>query len=196
MRVIFLRHGQTGENAAHRHQPTNTPLSVLGRTQAVAAGKLLRSEAVTHIVSSPVVRALQTASLVTDQLDLLPSIDYNLRELERPDALVGHRHFSLRSLLFYTFWFLGLTQGGEAYRDLRARIAAARTELERLPADATVVVVSHTVFINLYIAHVHRSWSVWPWQAALVFWRLVRMKNTARVEFEVIDGCWRWSKLK
>lgn len=190
MKVIFVRHGQTGENVAHRHQPNFTPLSFEGRKQAVAAGEVLRQFHPSHIISSPLVRALQTAGLIATECELIPSIDHAAKELERPQSLTGHPHFSLKSLLFYKFWFLGLSQGGESYRDLRRRIALVRKHLESLPAESVVVIVSHTVFINLFLAHTNRDVAMWPWQAVVVFLRIVRLKNAAMIETSYTEGKW------
>jgi len=191
MKLILVRHGQTSENVAHRHQPSATPLSVIGRKQAVAAGVRLAEVQPTHVISSPVIRALQTASLIADQVDLIPSIDHNLKELVRPPSMTGHKHFSLRSLLFYKFWFLGLNSGGESYRVLRKRCQEAREHFEQLPDDAVVVAVSHTVYINLFLAHLRRNRALWPWQALVVFYKLVKMKNTAMIELTYEEGKWR-----
>lgn len=191
MKIIFVRHGQTGENTVHRHQPDHTPLSHVGRKQAVVAGEQLVSLDVTHVFSSPLIRALQTASLIANECDLIPSIDHDLKELQRPDAMTGYSHFSFKSLLFYKFWFLGFTRTGESYRQMRSRIVSARSTLECLSNDAVVVVVSHTVFINLFIAHLDRTSALWPWQSALVFLRVIRMKNTGMIELTYAGGKWQ-----
>ena len=191
MKIILVRHGQTNENAAHRHQPDHTPLSILGRQQAMAVGDKLADRQLTHVVSSPLVRALQTASLIASKSDLIPSIDHDLHELARHRSMTGHGHYSLRSLLFYKFWFLGLTRSGESYRALRLRAARVRAHLELLPDDAVVAVVSHTVFLNLFVVHLTRTRSLWPWQAAAVFLRLIKMPNTGTIELTCNDGVWR-----
>ena len=185
MKIIFIRHGQTNENVAHRHQPEYTPLSIVGRRQAVAAGARLSKLGVTHIVSSPLVRTLQTASLIADKVDLIPSIDHSLRELVRPPTLTGYTHSNWRSVLFYIWWYIGLIHSGETYRMIRTRIATAQLHLERLPADAVVVVVSHAVFISLYDTHVFHPRMMGPIRAVRTFIKLKRMKNTGMIEFTV-----------
>jgi len=190
MKVILIRHGETDENVAHRHQPNATSLSIRGRQQAVAVGEKLAKCGVTHVLSSPLNRALQTASLIANQADLIPSINHDLAELERPRSMTGHKHFSLRSLFFYKFWFLGFAQGGESYRQLRQRILRVKTQLETLPPDAVVAVASHTVFINLFLAHLQRRWPLWPWQAAWVFLKLVRMPNGGTIELTYQANRW------
>jgi probable phosphoglycerate mutase len=192
MKVIFVRHGQTAENVAKRHQPEHTPLTVEGRKQALAAASRLSEIGVTHVVSSPLVRTLQTASLIADQLDMIPSIDHALVELMRPPTLTGHTHRSWRSLFFYMRWYVGLTLTGESYSDLRQRIKLAQQNLGKLPSDATVLVVSHSVFINVFVAHMCHGRMMHPFKAAATFLRLLRMKNAAVVELTytpVTQGC-------
>jgi len=191
MKLILIRHGQTDENVAHRHQPNDTPLSVLGRKQAVQAADTLQTAGVTHVVSSPLIRALQTASLIANGLDIIPSVSHAWKELERPSSLTGHKHFSLRSLLFYKFWFLGLTRSGESYRSMRQRVVVAKEQLALLPEDAVVAVVSHTVFINIFIVHLHRRLPLWPWQAVWVFWKIICLKNTDMIELFFEEGEWK-----
>ena len=197
MKIIFVRHGQTSENVAHRHQPENTPLSVIGRKQAVTVGEQLREHNPTHIVTSPLVRAVQTASLIADQLDMIPSIDHSLRELIRPRKLTGHGHKTIRSLLFYKLWYLGILRDGESYRTLRKRIGISQNNLAQFSPDATVIVVSHSVFINMFIAHMCRMRAIGPMEAFKTFVQVLHMKNTqcTVLEYTPIEkGCgWRKS---
>jgi broad specificity phosphatase PhoE len=138
------------------------------------------------------VRALQTASLIADQINLTPSIDPYLVEIKRPRSLVGYKHHSIRSLFFYLRWYFGLVRTGETYRDLRFRIAAAKANIEQLPPDAVVVVVSHSVFIKMFLIHVCFNRAMNPFQAMMVFMTLSKLKNTETVEFTytpIKKGC-------
>jgi len=188
MRVVFVRHGQTGENVAGRHQPGHTPLSITGRQQAVAAGLKLSTIGVTHVVASPLVRTLQTASLIANQIALIPSIDHSLTELKRPQWLTGFTHRHWKSLLFYGLWYLGLVRTGESYAAIRTRITTARTNIEQLPSDSVVVVVSHAVFMSLFLAHVCSPRPFSPVGAVRTFIRLQQMHNTQMFEFTVSPG--------
>lgn len=188
MKVIFIRHGQTDENVAHRHQPTYTPLSITGRKQAVAAGKRLVDVGVTHIVASPLIRTLQTSSLIADQLDMIPSIDHALVELIRPTTLTGYGHHHWRSMVFYIRWYAGLTKVGESYTEMRQRITKATDNLEGLPEDATVLVVTHSVFMSLLVSHVCNDRALSPWGIVQAFVRLKRLKNTQMIEYTASKG--------
>lgn len=188
MKVIFIRHGQTDENVAHRHQPTYTPLSLEGRKQAVAVGERLVDAGITHIVASPLIRTLQTSSLIANQLDMIPSIDHALVELVRPTTLTGYGHNHWRSMVFYIRWYAGLTKLGESYVEIRERIAKAVDNIEQLPDDAVVLVVTHSVFMSLLVSHVCYGHALSPWGIVKTFIRLKRLKNTQMIEYTVSKG--------
>ncbi|MCW5652113.1 histidine phosphatase family protein [Hydrogenophaga sp.] len=66
MRLILVRHGQPDE--AHHERPGDPPLTDLGHAQSQAVGAFLAREGVTHVVSSPMLRARQTAEPLARQL--------------------------------------------------------------------------------------------------------------------------------
>jgi broad specificity phosphatase PhoE len=83
--VILLRHGQTVFNAVFtetRIDPgvADPCLTGLGRDQARAAADALAAEGVRRIVASPYLRALETAEIVADALDVPVSVDVRVRE--------------------------------------------------------------------------------------------------------------------
>lgn len=79
--ILWLRHGQSTWNVLDRMQghTAHPPLTDLGREQAAAAAELLADRGVTRILSSPAVRAQQTADIVAARLGL---------EVETDDLLV------------------------------------------------------------------------------------------------------------
>jgi broad specificity phosphatase PhoE len=91
--IYYIRHGETAWNAAGRFQGTrDIPLNELGRTQAIAAGKILlrlfardgRAAAALPYVASPLGRARVTMELVRDVLKLPAdgyTVDDRLREI-------------------------------------------------------------------------------------------------------------------
>ena len=70
-------------------------------------------------------------------------------ELARPPQMYGQYHKSIGSMVYYARWYMGYSNGGESYEDLRNRINAAKTHFKQYPEDARVAVVTHSVFINL-----------------------------------------------
>jgi broad specificity phosphatase PhoE len=77
----FLRHGQTDWNLQGRLQGhTDVPLNRTGLAQARVAADILANESIDIIVSSPLVRALKTAAIISERIDRPICIDSQLKE--------------------------------------------------------------------------------------------------------------------
>ena len=181
MELFLVRHGETEGNVAHRHQSVATPLTNKGKQQITETAALLKELQPTHLLTSSVLRAVESARIIGLVLDMVPETSEVFRELDRPIFLNGNFHKSLSSLWFYTLWYFGLSNhakyGGESYKDLRNRIEAAQAVLSKYPADARVVVVSHSVFINFFLAHACDKRPMNPFQAIHRFWKILTIKN-------------------
>jgi broad specificity phosphatase PhoE len=70
--ILWVRHGQSTWNAMDRMQgqELGPPLTELGRQQAALTAGLLADRGVVRILSSPAVRARQTADVIADRLGL------------------------------------------------------------------------------------------------------------------------------
>ena len=102
----LLRHAHAGDSTTWEGPDEERPLTKRGRHQAERLGLFLVRHAIKPdaIVSSPKIRALQTAEIVADALDLPVNVDlrlgdgYDLADLERiavetgmaAPLLVGH----------------------------------------------------------------------------------------------------------
>ncbi|MDF1705656.1 MAG: histidine phosphatase family protein [Aeromicrobium sp.] len=93
--IVWLRHGQSTWNAAGRFQghTPHPPLTALGLEQAYAAAAEAAPLGIEHVVSSPAVRARQTAVVVARALGLPVHLDPRLVEqgYGEPLDLVGAR---------------------------------------------------------------------------------------------------------
>ena len=181
MEIYLVRHGETGGNVAKRHQSEATSLTPRGREQIKQTGALLKELQPTHLISSSVLRAVESSRYIGEVLDMIPETNASFAELIRPTFLQGHFHKSIRSMLFYVRWYYGFTDrqkdGGETYVDLRTRIKTAQAILVQYPADAKVVVVSHSVFINFFLAHMCQEKKMSLWQAFVRFSKVLSIKN-------------------
>ena len=80
---ICLRHGATDWNRQGLFQGrTDNPLNDDGIAQAHAAAEKLRSVALGHVVSSPLLRAVQTAEIVAHVASRTVTLDQGLIELD------------------------------------------------------------------------------------------------------------------
>jgi broad specificity phosphatase PhoE len=70
--ILWVRHGQSTWNVIDRMQghELSPPLTELGREQAAGAAEALTGQGVVRILSSPAVRATETAEIIAERLGL------------------------------------------------------------------------------------------------------------------------------
>lgn len=82
MALYFVRHGETDYNKTLKIQGLiDNPLNEVGKAQALVAGEKLVGIEFEYIISSPLVRASETAKLINSRLNL--EIVYNKNIVER-----------------------------------------------------------------------------------------------------------------
>lgn len=198
--IYFVRHGETSGNVGKRHQPEHTRLTIRGKAQAEAVGARIAAVAPTHFFVSSQVRAVETARLMSSHLTVEPQTSDLFMELIRPTAIHGRKHRSVASLWYIFMWFFGRrgaageSAEGESRTAFYSRLREAQQLLEALPQDARVVVVSHSVFINLFIDMVCRGGRPWFLSSVGLFIRILIMPNTAVTQLVYTEaGGWRRS---
>lgn len=202
MEIYFVRHGQTIGNLAKRHQAENTPLSEEGEAQAAETAKLIAELKPTHLISSHLVRAIESARPISEATNLDMQVEANFAELFRPRYLHGRKHLSAQSVFYYAAWFFGIENqklAGESYTQVRHRVAMTQNFLKRFPTDARVVVVSHSVFINMFLAHMCRPRSLSIFKLLAFVSKVYRIPNASirHVNYnpELEHGC-RWTQVE
>ena len=127
MRILFLRHGQSAHNAHHGEQPLGEEqgdrLTELGRHQAEAAGAALRGAKITHLLSSHMVRARETADVVGAALGLEPTV----------------------------LDFTGELLLGEPFEDAVARVRRLKAALEDGEWGECPLLVTHGIFTRFFL---------------------------------------------
>ena len=149
-RIIVWRHGQTDWNAAGRWQgQADIPLNEWGREQARAAAPVLACYGITHLYSSDLSRAMETADILSELVGLPVVRDARLREID-----VGTWAGCTKDQIGSEFTRVLIAEEaghdvvrgetGESVRQVAVRTAAALTEIaESVPEDAVVAVVMH-----------------------------------------------------
>lgn len=81
--ILWVRHGQSTWNAIDRMQgqAVHPPLTELGRAQAAKVAEMLATRNVTEILSSPTMRARETADIIAARLGLESRVEPLLVEL-------------------------------------------------------------------------------------------------------------------
>ncbi|TCC65786.1 bifunctional RNase H/acid phosphatase [Kribbella pittospori] len=160
--LIFLRHGETPHTVEKRFSGSggdDPALSDTGRAQAQAAAEYLaRIGGVDALVTSPMVRARQTAEVVAGKLGLEPVVDNGWVECSFGDW-DGHTFAEVQEKWpdAMNAW-LGSTTvappGGESFDACARRARSARDGLLSRYPGKTVVVVTHVTPIKLMVRSV------------------------------------------
>ena len=149
--VLLVRHGRTRLTQERRFSGVrgdDAPLTDVGRVDAVGAVPYLARTGVDAVVTSPLLRARQTADLLGERLGWpRAAVDDRWAELAFGDwdGLTAAEVVARDGDLF-SRWLAdpGLRPpNGESMRDLEARVGEAMADLLREHRGATVVVVCH-----------------------------------------------------
>ena len=80
MELYLIRHGQSTNNEGRRPRVADPPLTDIGIEQARWVGESLKDEGITRLYSSPMLRTLQTAQIISNIIDLPPHVFVGLHE--------------------------------------------------------------------------------------------------------------------
>ena len=151
----MIRHGETEWNRLHRFQGrSDIPLNPKGNEQACALALALKNETITAIHSSPLVRAVETASHIgkfhpsTPFMKELGLIEMDLGDFEGMEA----QQWTLHHQDFRKAWERNPATlsmpGGESLQEVQHRAVDTLNQISELYApDCTLLICSHNFVI-------------------------------------------------
>lgn len=152
MHLILVRHGQPDES--HALQPGDPPLTELGHEQAHAVGEFLAREGVTHVVSSPMLRARQTADPLARRLamdvhliDGWAEVDRGTEKYRSIDTIRSQGDAEWARFLDDPIGYFGVDHGV-----FRAGIQEALSASLCLAPSGVVAVFTHGMVINTLLS--------------------------------------------
>ena len=154
---MLLRHGQTPMSVQKRYAGrSDPPLTEAGVQQAAAAAKRLAPAGFGVIVTSPLLRTVQTAQAVAAVTGAAVVTDDGFRETDF-GAWEGLTFAEVRERwpAELSAWLADpeiAPPGGESFTDVSARVTAALDRLLAARAGQTVLVVSHVTPIKTLVA--------------------------------------------
>ena len=155
--TALLRHGQTPMSVQKRYAGrTDAPLTEVGVQQAAAAAKRLASAGLGVIVTSPLLRTVQTAQAVAAVTGAAVVTDDGFRETDF-GAWEGLTFAEVRERwpAEITAWLADpdvAPPGGESFTDVSARVTEALDRVLAARAGQTVLIVSHVTPIKMLVA--------------------------------------------
>lgn len=193
MHVYLVRHGETLQNRRHIHQSPNVALSPEGRNQVLSTAEYLRVTNPDLLLTSEYTRAIETARIIGLYVGLVPKTNGLFYEIVRPSKL-----FDSSVLAPETFWYTLLSiikrkqsawryADAENFTDIDTRARKALAYLESLQdTHNSVVVVSHTIFINIMLLCMCKKWPPGAWDLFSLFYKSKKMKNGGIIHVEYI----------
>lgn len=152
-RLYLVRHGQTTLNAQDRLRGlADPPLDDVGMDQARAVADALAPRGVVAVYASPLVRAIATARVIGERLDVPAASDARLNDRDY-GPWTGH----VRSEVVARFGSVDDAPGVEPVEAVLARARPALDALRDAHPDGAVAVVTHDAVIRPLLQDVDRD---------------------------------------
>ena len=157
MELYIVRHGETDWNALDKIQGrTDNPLNEKGKAQAKAAAEKLKDVPIDVIISSPLIRAYETAEAIAEYHE-------GVTILKEP-ALLEMNYGSFEGKYRLSPEFIAAKrngfanrypEGGESYFDVAARVYPLIEKLKREYPDKTVLLTAHNGIMRVVDSYFH-----------------------------------------
>jgi probable phosphoglycerate mutase len=129
MKLYFVRHGESEANTLHviSNRESSFGLTALGRRQAQALATSLKDVPITAIFSSPILRARETAEILSAALHLTYQVTEALREYdcgileEKSDEASWQLHREIAADWVWQDNYGRKPEGGESFLDIQNR---------------------------------------------------------------------------
>jgi probable phosphoglycerate mutase len=158
MKLYFIRHGESEANTQHVISNYGSPfgLTELGKQQVQVLAEHLKDLPITTMYASPVLRAMDTADILYQALDLPYRVTEALREYHcgvlegKSDEESWRLHRQ-----YYEDWtlrhnFLSKPEGGESFVDIQNRFIPFVESLKR-DEDEHILLVGHGGLFHLML---------------------------------------------
>ncbi len=178
-RLLLIRHAESEGNRDGVFTATPlVPLTERGQEQARAAARWMRGRhAAARVVSSPFVRARQTADIIAKELGVPIVNEEDLRERDY-GQLAGLAYTTPRPGYDRERYWTWRPDGGETLEEVLVRVGSVLDRVAAAAGDDDVVVVSHGAV--MMAAHRHTT-GAWPPAGRVV-------RNAGLVVVEHRDG--------
>jgi broad specificity phosphatase PhoE len=167
--LLLVRHGQDQDNARFLiNGRRDAELTEMGKLQASDAARILRTTAISRAYTSPLTRARQTASIITDILGIAEAqVDADL--IERDYGVLTGRPaseipvYATRVIESHGFKYVIEAPGVESYPQLWARAGNFLQRMHKQHGGEAVLVVAHNQIAKM----IRANFSGAPWEDEL-----------------------------
>ncbi len=182
--VYFVRHGESENNAIKHYNTSDTPLSLIGERQAEMVAERCTKLPVELIVASDMLRAQQTAKIISGRIHINVETCPHFRERITATSILGKSRkdphvMAAVALSEENFHTVGWRyEDGENFEDLKSRALNGLRYLEERP-EKEIVVVSHGFFMFVMAAAVMFGSELSSHECLHIINGLGRLENTS-----------------
>ena len=160
-RVVLIRHGETLWNKENRSMGhLDSPLSQLGDTQARSIAYRLKSTSFSHLYSSDLGRAMQTAEYISRETGHKIRVEKMLRETNL--GIFQGLTYNEKMEIYPTEWSIYnsseqyeyIVPQGESQRQRTERSVSVMNQFAKIHAGETIVAVTHAGILKGFLEHV------------------------------------------
>jgi broad specificity phosphatase PhoE len=197
----LVRHGESVGNAANRYQTADVLLSDVGRMQAAKRAMSLLDKNITRVITSPFLRAYETAQIIHQALDpTLPLEKYHyLHELEPPTVLKGRLKTDPDAVAIKAEITANRLDRDYRHSDEETLFMLHQRVLNLLDylvpfANENILLVSHGGLLRMLLAYLQTQAD--PYTAVAKHLELEKdlqspINNVAMITFEYQNGQWQ-----
>ena len=194
-RIWLLRHAETTAPHVFNGSESDVPLSEAGFAQAEALGQWFAALRPTAVVSSTMIRAIQTAAPIARECGVSHTHEHLLRE-RSIGPLSGQAFHATHGPWGDTVreWSAGntafTTPGAESFDDLKRRLHLGWDRVVQAHPNGRVVVVAHGIVCKVLLLTLLKGWDVRSWE------KVGRVANASVSELvSAGDGLWHPERL-
>ena len=148
MRIYLIRHGETDWNVQGRFQGReDIPLNDTGIFQAQRCGEALEGGKFAAVITSPLIRAKETAKIIASHVGV-DNIIIDNDLIERDFSRISGMNFIERE----AFYASGQKDNKEPWESLCERMASCIKRYTEIYADNNIIMVSHGASIKAAIS--------------------------------------------
>jgi probable phosphoglycerate mutase len=193
----MVRHGDTAADVDEIVQPVDNPLSETGIIQARGVAPSLIKYNIDLIVSSPLPRTRDTATIINETLHKELTFNKLLSEVKWPTVLEGlkmdnpkvteYKNLRNEKSISDPLWHYA---DEESFLDLKNRAAKLLDEMKEWPGK-NILIVTHSTFIKVLVTVMCHGENV-TWPVYYDFLLFTRPKHTSISTFNLtLEGKWR-----
>ena len=152
MELIIIRHAQPEAQDLGEVGPADPPLSALGVQQAAATAALLATEGVSHVVTSTMLRAIQTGQPLADLLGITPEAIGDLKESDHQRATyTPAEEMNADHEVVKEFLTDPMAMFSDGYETFRERVRSAFDSIVEANRGGRVAVYCHSMVAAVYL---------------------------------------------